>query len=262
VQRWKEHWSVYRKLGTKPVLFIMAEKNIYADALGEYLWKTKEFGFKESEVLIIHTDSTGEITKKYLEKAREVARDIDKADNRIKAIVSVMMLREGWDVRNVTVVLGLRPFSAKAEILPEHVIGRGLRLMMQVSPDRTQTLEVLGTQNLLHVLREQLEAEGVGVATTSTDPPRAVIIESILERSAFDIAIPITKPRLKHNIRKLSDLRVEALEPIFEQEDLAEVFRVRLRLEFVTTETEVHQAQIGAGELPPPQDLLGRSLTR
>ncbi len=57
MQRWQEHWSVYRKLGTKPALFIMAEKNIYADALGQYLWKTREFGFKESEVLIIHTDS-------------------------------------------------------------------------------------------------------------------------------------------------------------------------------------------------------------
>ena len=95
-----------------------------------------------------------------LEKARQAARDIDRAENKIKAIVSVMMLREGWDVRNVTVVLGLRPFTAKAEILPEQVIGRGLRLMTQVSPDRTQTLEVLGTRNLLEVLREQLEAEG------------------------------------------------------------------------------------------------------
>lgn len=28
VQRWKEHWSVYKKLNTKPVLFIMAEKNV------------------------------------------------------------------------------------------------------------------------------------------------------------------------------------------------------------------------------------------
>ncbi len=63
-------------------------------------------------------------------------------------------------------MLGLRPFTAKAEILPEQVIGRGLRLMPHVSPDRTQTLEVLGTRNLLKVLRTQLEAEGVGVATT------------------------------------------------------------------------------------------------
>jgi hypothetical protein len=39
VQRWKDHWSVYKKLDTKPVLFIMAEKNVYADALGKYLWK-------------------------------------------------------------------------------------------------------------------------------------------------------------------------------------------------------------------------------
>ncbi len=161
---------------TKPVLFIMAEKNVYADAIGEYLWKTKEFGFKESEVLVIHTDAAGEITKKDLDKAREAARDIDKAESKIKAIVSVMMLREGWDVRNVTVVLGLRPFTAKAEILPEQVIGRGLRLMTQVSPDRTQTLEVLGTRNLLNVLRTQLEAEGVGVASTKTDPPLPVII--------------------------------------------------------------------------------------
>ena len=137
---------------------------------------------KESEVLVIHTDAAGEITKKDLDKAREAARDIDKAESKIKAIVSVMMLREGWDVRNVTVVLGLRPFTAKAEILPEQVIGRGLRLMTQIGPDRTQTLEVLGTRNLLNVLRDQLEAEGVGVATTKTDPPQPVIIAPIQER--------------------------------------------------------------------------------
>jgi type III restriction enzyme len=256
VQRWKEHHKVYKQLETRPVLFIMAEKNVYADAIGEYLWRTKEFGFKEAEVLVIHTDAAGEITKKDLDKAREAARDIDKAESKIKAIVSVMMLREGWDVRNVTVVLGLRPFTAKAEILPEQVIGRGLRLMIQVSPDRTQTLEVLGTRNLLNVLRSQLEAEGVGVASTKTDPPPPVIISPIQERLAYDIAIPITKPSLEHDIRKLTELKVAALDAIYEQEDLAEPFRVKLKLEFATTETEVHQADIAAGELPPAHELL------
>ena len=166
VQRWQEHSQTFKPLRTQPVLFIMAEKNAYADMIGDYLWKTQEFGFKASEVLIIHTDQTGEITQKDLDKARQAARDIDRPGSQIKAIVSVMMLREGWDVRNVSVVLGLRPFTAKAEILPEQVIGRGLRLMTAIGPDRTQTLEVLGTRNLLNVLREQLEAEGVGVATT------------------------------------------------------------------------------------------------
>ena len=255
VTRWKEHYKVYKQLRKRPVLFIMAEKNAYADAIGKYLWKTKEFGLKESEVLVIHTDAAGEITKKDLDIAREAARDIDKAESNVKAIVSVMMLREGWDVRNVTVVLGLRPFTAKAEILPEQVIGRGLRLMTQVTPDRTQTLEVLGTRNLLSVLRSQLEAEGVGVASTKTDPPLPVNIYPLQERAAYDIAIPITKPSLEHDIRKLSELDLAALAAIYEQEDLAEQYRVTLKLAFVTTETEVHQANI-AQELAPAQELL------
>jgi type III restriction enzyme len=256
VQRWKEHQKVYKQLGTRPVLFIMAEKNVYADAIGGYLWKTKEFGFKEAEVLVIHTDAAGEITKKDLEVAREVARDIDKAESPIKAIVSVMMLREGWDVRNVTVVLGLRPFTAQAEILPEQVVGRGLRLMTQVSPDRAQTLEVLGTRNLLNVLRTQLEAEGVGVATTTDPPPPPVIIAPLQERLKYDIAIPITKPSLEHDIRKLSDLDVVRLKPIYDQEELAKPFRVKLRMDFATTDTEVHRADIAAGGVPAAQELL------
>ena len=60
------------------MLFIMAEKNVYADALGDYLWQTQEFGFKEAEVLVIHTDQTGEIMQKDVEQARQVARDIDQ----------------------------------------------------------------------------------------------------------------------------------------------------------------------------------------
>lgn len=256
VQRWKEHHKTYKKLGTKPVLFIMAEKNVYADVLGQYLCKTREFGFKDSEVLVIHTDEAGEITKKDLEKAREVARDIDKAESKIKAIVSVMMLREGWDVRNVSVVLGLRPFTAKAEILPEQVIGRGLRLMIGITPDRTQTLEVLGTKNLLDVLRDKLEAEGVGVGTTKTDPPRPVIIEAVKEKSAFDIAIPITKPVLTHNTKKLSNLDPSFFEAIYDQLDLEETIRITLKMEFATTETEVHQADLAAGPVPIAQELL------
>jgi len=257
VQRWKEHSAVYRKLGTKAVLFIMAEKSVYADAIGEYLWKTKEFGLKESEVLVIHTDSSGEVTKGDLDDARAAARDIDKSDNPYKVIVSVMMLREGWDVRNVSVVLGLRPFSAKAEILPEQVIGRGLRLMQGIGPDRTQTLEVLGTRNLLNVLRDQLEAEGVSTGNTKKDPPRPIIIEPVLEQLRYDVGIPITKPRLVHNIRKLEGLRVADLEPVFEQDDLEDVYRTKLKLEFATTETPVGEKEVHPDGLPPFHELIG-----
>jgi type III restriction enzyme len=234
----------------------MAEKNVYADAIGDYLWQTKEFGLREAEVLVIHTDEAGEITKTDLEKARQAARDIDKKDSKIKAIVSVMMLREGWDVRNVSVVLGLRPFTAKAEILPEQVIGRGLRLMAVGEVDRTQTLEVLGTRNLLAVLRDQLEAEGVGVASSIDPPPLPVVIEAVQARLEYDIAIPLTKPRLTHNVRRLSGLDPSAWGPIYDQEELVEPERMILKMEFVTTESEVGQVEIQPGAPPLEHELL------
>lgn len=257
VKRWQEHTKAYEKhLGKKPVLFVTAEKNVYADAIGAHLIATRKYGLKADEVLVIHTDLAGEITKGDLDDARDAARDIDKPDSKIRAIVSVMMLREGWDVRNVTVVLGLRPFTAKSEILPEQVIGRGLRIMNGVSPDRTQTLEVLGTQRLLEVLRDQLEAEGVGVTTTHDDPPSPVIIEPVRERLAFDIAIPITKPTLVREIRKLENLDPTALEPIWGQAELDRAIGDVLRLEFMTTETEVHLAEITPSDARTPQELL------
>ena len=257
VKRWREHQKVYGKIGIRPVLFIMAEKNVYADALGECLWRTQEFGFKESEVLVIHTDNSGKIFKKDLDRARQAARDIDKATSKIKVIVSVMMLREGWDVRNVTVVLGLRPFTAPAEILPEQVIGRGLRLMTQVGPDQTQTLEVLGTRNLLNVLRGQLEQEGVAVRSTTKSPSLPINIYPVQKRLMYDISIPLTKPSLKYDIHKLSDMDVRSLDAIFDQEEFDGLFHIKLKMEFAPTETEVGHDVI-APQMTHGRELLAR----
>jgi hypothetical protein len=145
------------------------------------------YNFKEKQVLVIHTDKEGDVTKADLEDAREAARDIDLPINKVKVIVSVLMLREGWDVRNVTVVLGLRPFTSSAKILPEQGVGRGLRLMQGISPDRTQTLEVMGTQAFEDFVR-QLETEGVGIKTTNTPPAPPVKIEPVAEKAKMTSA--------------------------------------------------------------------------
>jgi type III restriction enzyme len=141
--------------------------------------------------------------------------------------------------------------------LPEQVIGRGLRLMVGIGPDRTQTLEVLGTRNLLNVLRSQLEAEGVGVATSKSDPPKPVIVEPVRDRLAHDIAIPITKPRLSHNVRKLSTLDPNSFDGIYDQSELDEIIRINPRMEFAMTETEVHQDDLAGSTVPFAQELLG-----
>ncbi len=255
LHRWREHTKAYKPLGIRPVLFIMVEQNNFADVIGESLRENAMF--KPAEVLVIHTDRAGEVTKRDLEAARQAAQSIDTPQSKIKVIVSVMMLREGWDVRNVSVVLGLRPFTAKAEILPEQVVGRGLRLMVGVSPDRTQTLEVLGTRNLLRVLQEQLEVEGVGVVTAPVDPVTPVTVQPLKRRMAFDIEVPITKPSLTHEIRNLEEIDTDALAPIFEREELAEPYRVRLQMDFVTPETE-----LGQDEFQPEAQTSSELLTR
>ena len=64
-------------------------------------------------------------------------------------------------------------------------------------------------------------------------------------------------PQLIHNFRKLADFDPLSLTPVFEQKDLDEVFRVSLKMEFATTETQVHQTDIAAGTLPMSQELVG-----
>lgn len=231
----------------------MAEKNAFADEIGK--WLVDNTDLKKHEVLVIHTDSDGEITKKYLEVARQAARDIDLPTNKVKVIVSVMMLREGWDVRNVSVVLGLRPFTSQAKILPEQAVGRGLRLMQGISPDKTQTLEVMGTEAFEDFVRE-LEKEGLGIKTVNSPPPLPIKIEPVQERSLYDIAIPLTKPVYTHNYKKLDLLNPMTFAPIYDRDELEEQIRITLKMEFATTETEVHQVDILSGPPPFSQELL------
>lgn len=127
--------------------------------------------------------------------------------------------------------------------------------MTGISPDRTQTLEVMGTKAFEDFVR-QLEVEGLGIRTVTTPPPPPVMIEPIQERIAFDIAIPLTKPIYTHNCKKLSALDVSALEPIYEREEIEEEVRITLKMEFATTETKVSQVEIRPTALPSAQELV------
>ncbi len=255
VQCLKRHEDAYRPVELRPILFVMTDRIGQAKTVARHL--VESYDFDPPEVLVIHTDAKGDAPKSpgKLDELRRAARQVDDPRSRVRVIVSVMMLREGWDVRNVSIVLGLRPFTAKAEILPEQVIGRGLRLMRGVSPDRTQTLEVLGTTNLLRVLTDQLESEGVSVAVVESQPEPPVVIRPLRERLAYDVALPDLGPRLRHDFGKLGEVRVESLDSVLDDADLPEAVRLQLLMEFATTESEIHQEEVLA-ELAPVQAVL------
>src|SRR5256886_13242635 len=147
----------------------------------------------------IHTKKTGEITDKDIDKARETVKNVDRADNPINAIVSVLMLREGWDVQNVTVVVGLRAYTAKANILPEQAIGRGPRLMFRdLTPDYTERVDIIGNQKFLEFVDdlEKLEELTFDTFEIGKDKLRILTIMPLKTRKEFDIGLPVLTPTL------------------------------------------------------------------
>jgi type III restriction enzyme len=229
IERLKNHEKVSKGVaGAKPVMFIMCENVRHADEVGDFLLdKRHGFGFKENEVLVIHTKGKGEIRDSDLDELRRQSRLIDEQNSPIRVVVSVLILREGWDVRNITVVLGLRPANSTNEILPEQAIGRGLRLMKAVRG--RQILEVIGTPSFEELLGG-LEEEGVYVNSTDK-PPVAVRIEPIDERLKFDIAIPRTGPTIRRDTKDLGKMDPSKIPAIFSEEHISGAL-ARLRVDF------------------------------
>ncbi len=252
--RWKEHYNAYSGVGKKPILFIMAERNKYADKIAETIAKHgSAYGIAKDEIMVIHTDTSGNVRKSDLESLREEARDVDSPKNKIKVIVSVLMLREGWDVQNVTIVLGLRAFDSA--VLPEQAIGRGLRLMRDIGPDRTQTLEVIGNDNFEKIVK-QLEIEGVGINTTKTPPPLPVTIAPEKKRLQYDIEIPATDFSYTRVYRNLSSIDPNTFPSLFSSNKLSEDRKTLLKMEMMNLGVEVHQTEVESEFLE-----LGREIT-
>jgi type III restriction enzyme len=197
VERWKEYRDQLAPLGRKPVLFVMMNDTAEADDVGDWLQKKYPAEFAGDKLLIIHTDKTGEVSKKDLDKARTVARDVDSGTSPVNCIVSVVMLREGWDVQSVTVIVGLRPYTAKANILPEQTVGRGLRLMFR-DQNYVERVDVIGNKRFLDFV-EQLEREEdlqLDTFEIGKDKVSIVTIEPVADKLAKDIALPTLSPIL------------------------------------------------------------------
>jgi type III restriction enzyme len=199
VERWKEYAEQLKPLRKKPILFIMMNDTTEADDVGDYLQKKYPSEFGGNKLLVIHTDTKGEITKKDLDKARKAAREVDDLESPVNAIVSVLMLREGWDVQNVTVVVGLRPYTAKANILPEQAIGRGLRLMFrELSSDYIERVDVIGNKKFIEFVEDLEREEEIAFETFNVGKDK-LVINTIMpnpDKLDKDILIPALSPVL------------------------------------------------------------------
>ena len=120
----------------RPILFVVAVCKADARAARDML--NQQFGLR---ALLVTEDED--------EQARKDAADIGQSD-KYDAVVSVAMLREGWDVPEVAVVLLLRKFGSK--VYGPQVVGRGLRRVRRdgIAPDEPQICAVVDHPKLDH----------------------------------------------------------------------------------------------------------------
>lgn len=223
IEEWKKSAAEHQQLGKKAVLFVMVDDTRNCDDVGAYLEKVcPEL---QGGVLVIHTKNNGEISeavsgkkKEELELLRKQSNEIDSWKSPCKAIVSVLMLKEGWDVRNVTVIVGLREYSAESKILPEQTLGRGLR-RMYFGTDTKETVSVMGTPAFMEFV-ESIQTEGVsfervpmGGGATRQD---SLIVEVDWENpdknlDELDIPLPKLTRRFQREFKNLDALDAAAL---------------------------------------------------
>src|SRR5206468_9492605 len=199
VERWREYREQLKPLRKKPLLFIMMNDTDDADDVAEWLRTKYPEEFEGDKTQVIHTKKNGEISDKDLDAARKAVREVDQEGSPINAIVSVLMLREGWDVQNVTVVVGLRPYTAKANILPEQAIGRGLRLMFRDVPaDFTERVDIIGNKKFLDFVDdlEKLEDLKLDTFEVGKDKLHIATILPVESRKEYDIGLPVLSPIL------------------------------------------------------------------
>ena len=219
VIEWRKAYAEHEKLGKKAILFVMTDNTRNCDDVATYL--ENRYPDLKDAVLVIHTKQNGEISeatsgrnREELEKLRKQANEIDSLESPYKAIVSVLMLKEGWDVKNVTTIVGLRAYSAKPNILPEQTLGRGLRLMY--SGGLEETVSVIGTDAFMEFVEEiksegvELERQAMGVGTKPKAPLVVEVDKANVNKDidALDIEIPILTRRIYREYTSLADLDV------------------------------------------------------
>ena len=218
-------------------------------------------GGLDDEILLIDSGKKAELGEKDWAPVREWLFSVDQhATPRV--IVSVLMLREGFDVNNICVIVPLR--SSQAQILLEQTIGRGLRLMWRdeeyvdlKAENRQRLTDRQEPNSLIDVLSivehpafqsfyDELMAEGLAGVTTnemdSTSSTGDVIAVELREGfEAYDFAIPFilreAESFLEHHALDLKML------PIFSVMSLTEL-----------------TALLGKGDMFVSQDLQSSTL--
>lgn len=134
-----------RKPYVEPILFLVAQTIDEANEFRDLLAGPNMLGNSE-EILLVTSEEP--------DKTLALLDTLEEPNSPIRAVVSVSMLKEGWDVKNIYVISSVR--SMESQLLTEQVLGRGLRLPFgeRTGNPMLDTVEVLSHDSFATLLRQ------------------------------------------------------------------------------------------------------------
>ncbi|MBW9110656.1 DEAD/DEAH box helicase [Microbacterium ureisolvens] len=166
-QSMRAYCELTRKPYVEPILFVVASTIEEANQIRDLLAGPDMLGASEQLLLV---------TSEEPDKTLALLDTLEDPDSVIRAVVSVGMLKEGWDVKNVYVIASVR--SLESQLLTEQILGRGLRLPFgsRTGNPMLDTVEVLSHRSFsallkqARVLLEETLGERTDEVTMVTNP--------------------------------------------------------------------------------------------
>lgn len=151
----------------EPVLFVVAQTIQEATEYRDLLIGKDMIGDPDKVLLI--TSEQPDATLAQLDQ-------LENPSSQVRAVVSVSMLKEGWDVKNIYVIASVR--SMESQLLTEQILGRGLRLPFgeRTGNPMLDTVEVLSHHSFASLLKrarallEETLGDRVQEAAVVADP--------------------------------------------------------------------------------------------
>lgn len=224
----------------KPILFVMTENAAKANEITSILNNDDRFPLLKGKVLNLHTRLKGKIVERKIGKKRlkefvpdernisdddlktlrELSNQLDDPESPYRCVVSVLMLREGWDVKNVTTIVPLRPYSAESNILAEQTLGRGLRRMVtgERLPERVTVVE---HEAFTKFYQDELEQEGLDIIVEDLGKSKPQTITIFVDHKNkpvddLEIEIPFVTDSIEVTA-KVDDISFEEINSYFKK---------------------------------------------
>ncbi|CAB1021213.1 DNA restriction-modification system, restriction enzyme [Corynebacterium diphtheriae] len=155
------------------VVFVVCSDVDHATQVTELL-RSPEYLGNDDAVLQVDSKHEDELTQRWL-------NELDRPHSPVLAVVSVNKLKEGWDVRNIAVVVTLRAMAS--EVLTQQTMGRGLRLPFghYTGVWQIDQLDIIAHQSFTELLNAENVLNQFGLEEAVADLDKAQVEAAILK---------------------------------------------------------------------------------